>query len=290
MSRTLILHAGTYKTGTTALQQFLFRNRDVLQSLNLWRPDTGAVDQPANWGHHDLARRPNRPEIRDLWRQLRAECEARFPEDARVVVSSEAFSNIRRPQGFVGIARTLQGWAVKPVIYLRRQDRYLESLYGHHVKAVGEYRDIAEFAAMVEHRLDYLGLLTALGRAFGDENIILRVYGANMVDGDICADFLDALGLGMPAEAIPNSPSVNPGLTARGIALMLAANRTHAADPAALARKRRAIVKAHKAPKHYRHSFLTSDARAALIAKYEEDNAAIANRFLPARGKLFPET
>lgn len=37
-ARTLFLHAGPPKTGSTAIQQFFHRNRAVLEGLGLYRP------------------------------------------------------------------------------------------------------------------------------------------------------------------------------------------------------------------------------------------------------------
>lgn len=49
MKKTLYIHAGTHKTGTTAIQKFLSANRDLLAKNGYLYPGT---DQ----GHHDVAR------------------------------------------------------------------------------------------------------------------------------------------------------------------------------------------------------------------------------------------
>lgn len=289
MARTLILHVGTYKTGTTALQYFLYRNRDLLSEIGLYRPDTGAVDSEANWGHHDLAQRLTTKATRDLWQALVAECHDKAPRKAQVVVSSELFSHIRQAKGFQVIRHLVRNWDVRVVVYLRRQDQYLESLYNHHVKAVGECRPIGEFTDLVRGRLDYLTFLNALSEVFGADNLIVRPYEPASLKGDICEDFLDVLGFDMPEGAGRHIQNVNPGLTAEGMEKMLEANRAHKDSPTRLALARTTILRRHKAPPHYRHSVLSPEERTLLAETYAEDNALIAQRYLGGRGALFTD-
>lgn len=283
MSPTLIIHAGTYKTGTTSLQHFLFTNRATLAAGGLYRPSTGAVDEPANWGHHLLVQELNTKPPRVIWRQLREECEGKD----KVVISSELFSNLRRSSKFAPVRKMFEGWRKSIVVYLRRQDHYLESLYNHHVKSVGETRDILEFADVVEHRLNYLAYLSMLSRFFGEDNLIVRPYEPNSLRGDICDDFLFAIDHQMPAKAVRHKKPLNPGLTVEGMALMLKANRKHAKDSGELDLARRNILSRHAAPPHYKHSVLDPESRAALLDKYAKANRKIARQFLSDRETLF---
>lgn len=283
MTPNLILHVGTYKTGTTSLQYFLYQNRDLLRAKGLYRPMTGAVDEVANWGHHPLVQSLNRKGPHKEWRDLAQECAGQ----TRVVVSSELFCNIRRASVFAPVRRTFEGWSKTVVIYLRPQDEYLESLYNHHVKSVGETRDIAAFTEVVAKRLDYLSFLRLLARAFGEQSLIVRPYESGALKGDICEDFLDTLGMDMPPEAQRHQRALNPGLTAEGIALMLQANRDHGEDKDRLAKIRQQIIARHPAPPHYQHSFLDDESRQAILKTYRAANRRIARTYLDGQNDLF---
>lgn len=281
------MHAGTYKTGTTALQLFLYRNAEALNAAGLYRPKTGAEDSATSWGHHDLARLGRQGQVRERWHALRAECREALPQSGRAVISSELFSNAHRASAFAPVSHIMRKWQVRVVIYLRRQDQYLESLYNHHIKSVGEVRSITEFAKVISKRLNYPRLLSHFTDAFGAENLTVRPYETGSLKGDICTDFLDVLGMEMPENAVINKVVTNPGLTREGVGKMLAANRQHQNNPKLLSLQRAMILKRYSAPVHYKHQFLNPGERAALIARYEEENADIARRFLNGQDQLF---
>ena len=282
---TLILHAGTYKTGTTALQWFLWKNRDRLRAAGLYRPATGAGDGPASWGHHALVQGLNRPGGAETWAALAAECAA--AGTPRAVISSELFCNIRAAQALRPVVAAFAGWEIRTVVYFRRQDRYLESLYNHHVKAAGECDGIEAFAERIAHRLDYRGFVQVLERAFGPGSTTVRVYEPERMQGDICADFLATLGIAMPPGAEAPERALNPGLTRRGLTLMLRANRRYRDDPARLEAIRQKTIQRHAAPPHSDHAILTPPARRALMQRYRPGNGWIAARFLDGQKPMF---
>ena len=64
-----ILHIGTNKTGTTAIQSFLYNNSQQIRNLGFSYPDFGIH----NHGHHNLARllkgaKPDSLNIESNWR------------------------------------------------------------------------------------------------------------------------------------------------------------------------------------------------------------------------------
>lgn len=287
MKRTLFIHVGLHKTGTTSLQRFLFENQKPLQDAGLYRPETGADNGPNSWGHHALAGslRTVSPEAHQLWADLRKECRGQ----KQVVVSSEEFSLVFKPEHLLPVIRKFEKWTVRIVCYVRPQDQYLESLYNHSVKAVGETADIETFLKRVKRRLNYRAYLMALDKTFGTSNIILRPYEPDALRGDICSDFMAAIGMEMPDTLSRKTETLNPGLTAKGMELMLQANQAHDKDSKVLRLKRLAILKANAAPPHYEHSLISDERRAEIRAQYAEANAEIADRFLPGRGYLFSD-
>lgn len=287
MKRTLFIHIGLHKTGTTSLQRFLFQNQKQLHAAGLYRPNTGADNGPNSWGHHTLARSLNEKSTGkfQLWTDLRKECRG----EQQVVVSSEVFSLVFEPKDLLIVIRKFEKWNIRIVCYVRNQDQYLESLYNHSVKAVGETADIESFLKRVRRRLNYRAYLTALDKTFGASNIILRPYEPESLQGDICADFLTAIGMEMPDGIGRKTETLNPGLTSIGMALMLKANKKYQDDPAKLALVRQFILRTNAAPAHYKHSLISDEMRANIRKTYKDANAEIAERFLPGRGYLFSD-
>ena len=206
MPRTLYLHIGSHKTGTTALQQSLHQNRVVLGACG-----ADYVSAPTAAHLHSYlgpcasgALMPDGFKVLDpvgLAGRL-----ASGDQDI-VIAGSENFSFFfHKPQ----IAALHQ--ALRPLFddiriqcYLRRQDRHAVS---HHQEGAKPHRQ-AEGAlwghapnALPDHTkgqdlyLDYDRRLALWAEVFGADKLDIRVYDrALLKDGDIFADFLALIGL-----------------------------------------------------------------------------------------------
>ena len=201
----LILHIGTHKTGTTALQQFLHSNRGALTDLGIHYAtprhglqDANVVANALNVGH-----------IRSVRKFLSAHTRLAGQRNAHsIVVSSENFYAMsvldamqRRqvfrdaPEADRALIETLKTlvpeniMAIQIICYFRRPDRYAESLYSQHVKR-GIIFDgtFQEFLPIIEPALRYRKHMQAWSEAFGRDNCTVRQY--ESVGGDIVTDFL----------------------------------------------------------------------------------------------------
>ncbi len=290
----LILHTGIHKTGTTSLQKAFFDN-----SRHLWRhgvlyPITGLSEKPGNWGHHELAYALRKPETGPpLWAALREEADEAGLET--VFVSSEELSLLPFPSlpgvaPYTIISEAFKGYDIRILCYLRPQAEMVASLYNHHVKSVGETRDIIEFLTGIAPRLEYATYLNVAAVALGQDAIWLHRYGKAWMQGDIVSDVAALIGLPLWRGFGLRSRAMNPGLTATGLDEMLAANRRHADDPDTLLQERRRILAAHPAPPYETHQVLSDDIRATIEALYRFKNTQIGRRFLKLDGDLFDMT
>lgn len=181
----LFLHIGTHKTGTSALQSFLASRADALDERGIHYVRSGLGKGMA---HHALSW-----SVRDIqevepvvWEKTRREIAGHTTS----VLSSEAF-------WFADAAKVkaeLEGIAdIRIVIYLRRQDKYLQSLYK---QAVTSGRKLDFFAWRERHiaRGDYLAIIRSWAEAFGRDAIAIRPYERNGLRIDTVADFFDVLG------------------------------------------------------------------------------------------------
>lgn len=131
--KTLVLHIGYPKTGTSSLQWFLHTHREALRRQGVCYPVTG---QAADHAHHKLAfsltdnnyETWSEAQRIQLFEQLAAEIDR---GDANtIVLSSELFldrlEHIRTSKEFGAI---LDGCSLRVICVLRRQSTFLESLY-----------------------------------------------------------------------------------------------------------------------------------------------------------------
>ena len=218
---TLYIHAGMPKTGTTTLQSFLYNNRTLLaERFKIYYPATG-VNPQRGGTHQELF--PVTPKI---WNQLRKELSA-FPS-CDVVVSEEGiYGNAFRgfePCHLDIVREILPSYDVKIILYLRRLDDYLKSLFNE-LTRLGLFLkkpSYAEFIANKNVSLTMSKRLSIATELVGKDNLLFRFYDKKiMKGGDIIADFFDLLGRKKPGGM--SSPSItNPSMPSQALPFLAA--------------------------------------------------------------------
>jgi hypothetical protein len=291
----LVLHIGTHKAGSSAIQHVLWHNREKLQKKGFCYP------QSANgqMGHHDLAwairssaggRTPRQVDMTVLSklhrRMQRSDCHT-------AILSSEEFEFATTPDQLRMIKRELPAELTRVVVYLRRQDKYLVSEYGQHLKMYetrfsGSIHDFY-MRYNLSGRFNYLRALTRWANAFGAENVIVRPFEpCQFENNNFFDDVRAAFGLTEALE-VPQDLTINRGLGGRACVLLSRANR-HALDP----ESHRKLVDFL-----YRHEdrfaaapfdLLSSRNVVDLLAQFAESNRKVAQTFLARPdGCLFRE-
>lgn len=127
--RTIFLHIGTHKTGTTSIQHFLAKNAEALRHERILMPLAGRHLQ----GHHHIAwelRNDVRLEGRTGFVQQLIE-ELRATDLEKAVISSEDFEYLSLyPKILKGFVSSLREIGFEPVfiVFFRERHAYLTSL------------------------------------------------------------------------------------------------------------------------------------------------------------------
>lgn len=206
----IVLHIGTHKTGTSALQAYCAKNRDALLIRGIYYPKLANGSNSFNFLGARLAF-GQEGALRDFF--ARAVSDARKAGAGTLLVSGESFYAMtslfyrlyERPCGDYWEHERRYIIALKVSLpadtdceiycYVRRQDHFLESLYNQCVKhAPGFGGDIEEFLGCMRETLHYGRQLRLWGDAFGSGAIKVRNYEA--VARRLPEDFL-AWGLGI---------------------------------------------------------------------------------------------
>jgi len=189
----LYLHIGTHKTGTSALQTFMALRIEALKKKGVRYISAG---MGAGRQHHAYAwsLRGDEGYSLDIWDAMRRElAEEHYPMD---VLSSEAF-------WFSDPALVKEQVAgiddVRVVIYLRRQDKYLQSLYKQTVVG-GRKLDFDDWCGKFHFRGDYLSVIRQWAAVFGPRALILRPYERDGATVNSIADFFSVLGVDVEEE------------------------------------------------------------------------------------------
>jgi|GEM_PF-854995 len=231
-----ILHIGLPKTGTTAIQKFLYDNRKkLLEEHSVLYPKTGisGLKYPAHYFiPHSLfpAKREEHKknlgvdlEVSVLRQQIFDEISEHQPKV--VILSCEDFFHFTQEKIYE--FKDLYDFPVTNVIcYIRRQDLAAESMYRQNVKAevtkltkhfteytTGKISKYIKDTVSEIHKLNYYTLLSNWKQAFPEAKIIPRVYDRKLFpEGNVILDFLSVLGIDMP-EAREYKIEVNPSLS-----------------------------------------------------------------------------
>lgn len=202
----MYVHAGYPKTGTTTIQQFLTHNRAALKDMGVLYPKTGIQGS----GHVKFAtpflgrsylsqmRKSNLLSDAGNASQIKKQIAQEISESGTgiksVIVSAESFHGADN-EGLRKLVELYKAdFELKAVIYLRRQERYAESIHAqaYRVREVGFNRD----QLLRGGDLNYDKYINLWIESFGSDNLILREYPEKAFNGQLINDFLTAVSIG----------------------------------------------------------------------------------------------
>ncbi|MEP3298808.1 MAG: sulfotransferase domain-containing protein [Pseudoruegeria sp.] len=231
MKKTLYIHIGHFKTGTTALQVFFDDHRDHFLKQNFdyaafclhySKHSSLAFSLYQEAGVTELMHNYDDPvPASEQWRGLFDY--VRQSESSKVLISSEEFMRLGN---FPASVQTLKeiiknqnlDFDIKIISYLREPQAHLDSWYNQLVK-MGQF--VPDFNRAVCGSIepihyDYALALKPWVDLFGAENVIVRKYEhRNVSPTYIYEDFLSIVGLKAPRDAELGKNDPNPRMDAR---------------------------------------------------------------------------
>ena len=307
MSNTLVLHIGTPKTGTTALQFFLYENSEELKKLGWSYPNLckGIAEMDSQTYTENVVYEANcrflfpiKEKFSDpnsirgkAWELIKKEL-----ENYNVILSEEAFYYSQKEM--VEVLKDLKSLYdnVKVVIYLRRQDKYVESLWNHEVKWNSFFCE--EFSTWIQRieSVQYLSRLHMISEIVGKENLIVRIYEKEQFLGEthsIASDFLYSLGIEPDWTKFNKVKTVNKRLYGNNLEIKRIFNKMldKTEHPAILEQYRWFFLNVSNFGNNsekVQDSYFSAEERADYLKSFEKDNITIAKEYLNREdGKLF---
>lgn len=224
--KTIYLHIGFGKTGTSAVQQFFFSNQEELAELGLLYPATGRTC----YAHHGLAlyEPVEMPKgVEGLYKTLLEEI-ASTPAN-RILISSEQFCFLKRLY-IVKIKELLSGYDVKVIFYVRSQLKLIESTFLEWQKAGWKYKNnIEQFYKETKASFDFSVRIQPWIEEFGIDNIIVRVYDYRTIGDNTCLDVMKILGIKLTNKMREVNNRANPSLIPEFSTLISIIDRDEAA-------------------------------------------------------------
>ncbi len=209
MPKQLFLHIGMKKAASTTIQIFLQQNANRLARFGYFVPWSKTRRKQKELAY--IFRKNTKYKVETDWEELHQAIASSGCNN--VVISAEDFESIK--ESYVeAIRKELERYDVKIVVYLRRQDLRVESLYLQSVKTGVYTGSIQSYLAQHDDAtLDYLLLLSTWEKYFGRENIVVRVLEKTQVP-DVCIDFQKILGLNQDSDfqKLDGNRNVKPAL------------------------------------------------------------------------------
>ncbi len=288
------VHAGTHKTGTTAIQRFLATNWEALKQAGLYYPCAGrrSADLP---GHHNIAAELGGEANFNISAGALADVAAevaRFRAPS-VCFSSERFATLHdRADALVALrdAIVASGYRPRIVVYVRAQPGYAESLYTELVK-LGSARSMASYldeivtrgvatAPHASFRFEYGALIDGFARVFGPDAVIVRGYRDRGQAHWLIHDFLDAVGVAKTSRGtfVERAAYENRRLTTGDVITRLSANAAALLGDERFAAEGAGIVAHHRDDAEHPFMPLAPAERARIAARFADDNARLVRR------------
>lgn len=288
MRKTIILHIGASKAGSSSIQSFVRRNRPLLNSLGYVLPDTSLSTSENVSGEHVFALE-TLAKAKDA-AGFRARMDAIFAQSgdkARVILlSAENLSNLGNSAIIEGLSAF---YDLRVVMYLRRQDELLTSAWQQWASKLD-----TDFYAWLIMALKQYGhwdkVLAEWEEKAGADAIVARVFDRNsFVDGDLLHDFIDAIGLGAHIDDFDyHQGESNPSVT-DAITMMVSGNRNIFND----VHDNRFYVAlnemtGNKLIEKRKVSLLTRKQRDKIIEYFRPVNETVCRKYFKGRPRLFP--
>jgi hypothetical protein len=302
----VILHAGFHKTGTTAIQEFAWRNRQALRAAGIRYPAYPEWARTESTAHHEFAhaiagkstslREPGLRRMVDEWL-------AATGAEEKLLISAEALSRHlgdrdaswreRRREYVHDLAGLFAGHDTEIVVVLRRQDDFVRSLYYEHIRT-GAQRGRLKFAAyrrkVNRSWMRFEENLHIYSDCFPVVNVM--IYEDLVRTGDICGEFFRRLGV--DAEELEPVGVVGKSLNPVQAELKRVLNRSlkrGAANDRILNWLESDKVTAtldRYCDTENASPWESVEARRKYVQSFDAENRRILDRYLPCRKDLFP--
>ena len=294
--KTLYVHIGSPKTGTTAIQQFLYNNSRVLYEKGyifrrmpfqtVFSQDYFGVGSNRNgYFLHETDTEYYKQGLSCLldW----------FREKDNIILSDEGLYN---RAGRRGAEAALKEFAdknniqVRIILYLRRQDDLIESVYAQTMKRTMKKTD--PISECIDEHLEsdnYSEKISCFSEVFGKDSICVRRYDRNSwkeQNTNIFADFLSCIDLSLTDEFTLPEKDVNISLSSNAAEIKRIVNQVSPYLDSDLQLKvnllfNSAGVKCSTlSPDKEEYSVLTREDRQRILDAVRESNDQVAKDYL----------
>lgn len=277
MAREVWLHIGTPKSGTTALQRHLTDNREALAGQGLAYV---APEGKTSSNELVIAMNKDRADLPAIAAALTRQIETCAAP--RAILSSEMLYGVA-PDRLYELLPVLAGCTVRVLVYLRRQDRYIEAMFLQKSKNGRFFGSISDYITKFDGSGSDFARELAAWADHPQATLVPRVLEpARLNGGNVVTDALTQIGLPPPEDAAAPEVNISPGF--HRVQLLQAASRAGIVPPRRLQRLLAARFPQDPAE---RAPVFSQAERRAYLARYAHGNEILRSRYFPEQKELF---
>jgi len=271
----LYIHVGTHKTGTTTIQHALRDTSRAIPEKDWTYSGTTPTSKEimrAKQYDKTLVQRLN-IELQSLMQRARSADKVILSTETLSGLPTDGYRNSKVVYSMLRDATTQ--YDVKIIIFLRRQDSFVESMYTQMIHQ-GEALEFDRFLTQYDSpdALDYSRMLNDFRACFGDQNLIVRSYHKSSETG-LLIDFAEIIG----SKSLRSSKQgdKNPSYSRHALEIAKVCNRS--LDQGRKLQLRRALQATMAKKRREPFSYFSADQRAGFLNRYEGSNRDVANRY-----------
>lgn len=303
----VFIQIGQHRTGTTTLQNFLAKNREVLYEKGIIYPE---FLKPASshffaWYYGFGNRKLHTGDSEKVASIIQKTIRGALEHSRDIVISSEVlFSNISK-SALRKIRKQFRNFDIKIICYLRRQDEYILSYYSQYLKhgntmEINSYIDKQLFTwyhYLRKPQYEWYVRLKKYANVFGKDALVIVPFEISQLEGgDVVSDFLKHTGIDKKGLYFPDE-NYNASLPEEGIQLLRYLNSMMPANRHAKTEGQKSMPYVEILERYYvRHEHMqkpgiTFSKRKAIVNLFDKGNQKIAREFLGRKdGILFMDS
>lgn len=243
--KTLYIHIGTPKTGTTSIQNFCGLNREKLKEQGVLYPimnyhyERKSVNRNGYFltgtiKENGTRNKEKEKQVFDSELQYIVDC---FKENDNILLSDESIwwaTSTRRKGLWKDLKKHSEqhNYQIKVIVYLRRQDQFMMSRYNQRLKTdfVASTQNFDEYFADMNGRfkcvMDYRDRIDNIAKSISKENVIVKRFDRNyFYNGDLNQDFLNILGVKVDDSFQQLKETANTGISVQSGEIKRVLNR-----------------------------------------------------------------
>lgn len=243
--KTLYIHIGTPKTGTTSIQNFCGLNREKLKEQGVLYPimnyhyERKSVNRNGYFltgtiKENGTRNKEKEKQVFDSELQYIVDC---FKENDTILLSDESIwwaTATRRKGLWKDLKKHSEqhNYQIKVIVYLRRQDQFMMSRYNQRLKTdfVASTQSFDEYFADMNGRfkcvMDYRERIDNIAKSISKENVIVKRFDRNyFYNGDLNQDILNILGVKVDDSFQQLKETANTGISVQSGEIKRVLNR-----------------------------------------------------------------